>query len=157
MFKKKSDGTNCELFFRSPLLSFFYFFVTGASRDARETRERARTSESRGHRAGPRPTKKKRHPSKPDRWRPASLAFLSYLEERVQTFDLDHPPVACEVGPVARGAVAGGGLSLRRSSGGHRGREKGGEEGKKRKDGNENGKKLDFFFFLRRAKRERRA
>lgn len=79
--------------------------------------------------------------------------FLLYLEERVQPFDLDHPPVAREVGPVAGGAFSGccRGRRPRRSGGGHgeQGREK--ERGEEEEEKKEEARDLIFFYFFLRT------
>ena len=73
-------------------------------------------------------------------------AFFFYLEERVQPFDLDHPPVAREVGPVAGGVVAAGGGRLPwRWSGGHRGKERAEEEREKGKEEKKESRVLKCF------------
>ena len=129
---------------RSPLVSSLILFFTGASRDVRRKRERARTSENRCHRVESREQRKKKGISQNESmvasslFLSLSLLFFFYLEKRVQPFDLDHPPIAREVGPVAGGDVASGDPASEdplpwRRSGGHRGKRRRRMNEKKRK------------------------
>ena len=109
------------------LLLVFLFSSSRARPEMHEDRERVlnRAKTEAAERSRKPEKGKKRHQVRVDG---ASLSLSSpcpffYLEKRVQPFDLDHPPVAREVGPVAGGAVAGGGRLPWRWSGGHRGRE----------------------------------